>query len=36
VQDFGFTEVFHLVGGMLRWTAEERPVSMSPTWTELA
>jgi rhodanese-related sulfurtransferase len=35
VAEFGFTEVFHLVGGMLRWTAEERPVTMTPTWTEL-
>ncbi|MEM6954576.1 MAG: rhodanese-like domain-containing protein [Myxococcota bacterium] len=23
----GFTEVYHLVGGMLRWGAEERPVA---------
>ena len=41
VQDFGFEEVYHLVGGMLRWTAEERPISMAgadadpPTWTPL-
>lgn len=29
---FGFTEVYHLVGGMLRWTAEERPVARVKTW----
>ncbi|MFW5926033.1 MAG: rhodanese-like domain-containing protein [Myxococcota bacterium] len=28
----GFTEVYHLVGGMRRWTAEERPVARVPTW----
>jgi len=35
VAEHGFTEVFHLVGGMLRWTAEERPVSMTPSWVVL-
>jgi len=35
VAEHGFTEVFHLVGGMLRWTAEERPVTLTPSWTEL-
>ena len=35
VAEFGFTEVFHLVGGMLRWNGEERAVCMTPTWTEL-
>ncbi|GEM_PF-2503610 len=28
----GFTEVYHLVGGMLRWNAEERPVARVDTW----
>ncbi len=32
VADFGYTEVYHLVGGMLRWTAEERPVARVKTW----
>jgi rhodanese-related sulfurtransferase len=32
VADHGFTEVYHLVGGMVRWTAEERPVARVPTW----
>ena len=36
VQDFGFAEVYHLVGGMLRWTAEERPVVFDPPrWSTL-
>ncbi len=35
VQDHGFKEVYHLVGGMLRWTAEERPIARTPTWTKL-
>lgn len=35
VQEHGFREVYHLVGGMLRWTAEERPVARVPTWTRL-
>ena len=28
----GYEEVYHLVGGMLRWEAEERPVARVPTW----
>ena len=28
-----FTEVYHLVGGMLRWNAEERPVSRGGSWS---
>lgn len=28
----GFTEVYHLVGGMLRWNAEERPVAKTKTF----
>ncbi|MFW6051905.1 MAG: rhodanese-like domain-containing protein [Myxococcota bacterium] len=28
----GFAEVYHLVGGMKRWTAEGRPVARVPTW----
>ncbi|MCA9534963.1 MAG: rhodanese-like domain-containing protein [Myxococcales bacterium] len=35
VAEFGFTEVFHLVGGMLRWNGEERPVATTPTWVTL-
>ena len=35
VADHGFTEVYHLVGGMVRWTAEERPVARVPTWRAL-
>lgn len=35
VQEHGFAEVYHLVGGMLRWTAEERPVARVPTWQSL-
>ncbi len=27
----GFTEVYHLVGGMIRWHAEERPVAKVAT-----
>ncbi len=27
----GFTEVYHLVGGMIRWNAEERPVAKVST-----
>ena len=30
----GFQEVYHLVGGMLRWTAEERPIARVQTWRE--
>ena len=33
VRDHDFTEVYHLVGGMLRWNAEERPVARVRTWT---
>lgn len=29
----GWTEVYHLVGGMRRWTAEERPIARTPTWS---
>ncbi|MCA9582385.1 MAG: rhodanese-like domain-containing protein [Myxococcales bacterium] len=29
----GFREVYNLVGGMVRWNAEERPVAKQPTWT---
>ena len=36
VAEHGFTEVFHLVGGMLRWTAEERRVVMTPSWVVLS
>lgn len=35
VAEHGFTEVYHLVGGMVRWNAEERPVARVPTWVEL-
>jgi len=28
----GFSEVYNLVGGMVRWRAEERPVARTPTW----
>lgn len=35
VRDHGFREVYHLVGGMVRWTAEERPVARVRTWTRL-
>lgn len=27
----GFEEVYHLVGGMIRWQAEQRPVARVPT-----
>jgi rhodanese-related sulfurtransferase len=33
---FGYREVYHLVGGMLRWSAEERPVAKKQTWRPLA
>ena len=36
VAEFGFTEVYHLVGGMLRWNGEERAVCLSPSWEELS
>jgi rhodanese-related sulfurtransferase len=35
VQEHGFEEVYHLVGGMVRWTAEERPVARVRTWVPL-
>ena len=35
VRERGFDEVYHLVGGMLRWTAEERPVARVPTWRKV-
>ena len=28
----GYREVYHLVGGMIRWHAEERPVARVATW----
>ena len=31
----GFSEVYLLVGGMLRWNAEERPVARKATWRPL-
>lgn len=33
VQERGFSEVYHLVGGMIRWNAEDRPVAKVRTWT---
>jgi rhodanese-related sulfurtransferase len=30
--EVGHREVYHLVGGMRRWTAEERPVARTRTW----
>ena len=32
VERHDFREVYHLVGGMVRWLAEARPVARSPTW----
>jgi rhodanese-related sulfurtransferase len=32
----GHPEVYLLVGGMRRWTAEERPVARVPTWVTAA
>lgn len=32
VKEHGFEEVYLLVGGMVRWTAEGRPVARRPTW----
>ncbi|MFT5353300.1 MAG: rhodanese-related sulfurtransferase [Polyangiales bacterium] len=29
----GYIEVYHLVGGMLRWNGEERPVSRAGSWS---
>lgn len=34
-EEFGFTEVYHLVGGMIRWVAEERPIARTRTWRSL-
>jgi rhodanese-related sulfurtransferase len=31
----GFSEVYHLVGGMRRWSAEDRPVARTPTFEPL-
>jgi len=28
----GYREVYNLVGGMMRWRAEERPAARTPTW----
>lgn len=36
VRQHGFVEVYHLVGGMLRWTAEDRPVARQTTWKSLS
>jgi rhodanese-related sulfurtransferase len=35
VAEHGFREVYHLVGGMLRWCAEDRSVARVRTWTTL-
>lgn len=35
VREGGFQEIYHLVGGMVRWLAEERPVARVPTWQRL-
>jgi rhodanese-related sulfurtransferase len=35
VRAHGFLEVYHLVGGMVRWAAEERPVARRRTWRRL-
>ena len=32
----GYTEVYNLVGGMMRWGAEERPIARTPTWKKNA
>jgi rhodanese-related sulfurtransferase len=32
VQRHGFAEVYLLVGGMLRWVAEARPIARKPTY----
>lgn len=32
----GYTEVYHLVGGMLRWNGEERPVARAGSWSHYA
>lgn len=34
-REHAYTEVYHLVGGMVRWVAEERPVAKTPTWRDL-
>jgi hydroxyacylglutathione hydrolase len=31
----GHAEVYNLVGGMMRWRAEERPSARTPTWKKL-
>jgi rhodanese-related sulfurtransferase len=33
VATHGYTEVYHLVGGMLRWNAEDRPIARQRTWS---
>ena len=30
--ELGYEDVYHLVGGMVRWTAEERPIARARTW----
>lgn len=35
-KDHGFVEVYHLVGGMLRWTGEERATGPKGSWSKLA
>jgi len=32
IERYAFTEVYHLVGGMVRWNAEERPVARTETF----
>jgi len=34
VKTHGYWEVYLLVGGMVRWTAEDRPVARRPTWKD--
>jgi rhodanese-related sulfurtransferase len=36
VRVHGFTEVYLLVGGMLRWVAEARPIAKKPTFKATA
>jgi rhodanese-related sulfurtransferase len=33
VRDHGFGEVYHMVGGMLRWHGEERPAARTRTFS---
>ncbi len=33
VSKHGFRDVYLLVGGMIRWNAEGRPIAKKPTWT---